>query len=659
MLTIWLMLCYVRMSWAIVGYDCSGNNLNITTVSLNEIGDCDTEQLTTMTEQTYIQLLQLSEFNYVDVIQCKVEIARTIHYCGMHSHISAVQNGINQYLETTTEEECNQMHQFGIFHAGRNTFLYGLKTNTTVTRPFTMAGKLNIDGTCHGADFSDPYGSWENVVVQATATITIRASSVPVRLEANKVILKSGTICGFQSGTCLDNEDGYTYWKPFPVSTCKFDQYDVLYEGLASKITETLNQQPTPSVFALTTKEITFAFTKTGEMPICGYTLFQTEHPKLFILETNKGNTFTTAKRTRVENFDIFTYINSKFVYIEKHIKTQMTTLYRNLLKQKCDLEKQVLTNALTLATLKPDEFAQTVTKLPGHMALVAGEVIHIIKCIPVNVQVRHAQECYNELPVTHNNRTMFLTPKTRILSNHGTQRDCSHVLPVMYEIDQSWHKLLPRPTETVPPQVLQPLKEPIWRYINPLNLATSGIYTQKDLNNLRDHIMFPAEKAAIINSMARTMTGKNIPSGTLSLMDMINEDTLNQIAENAATKFWNGFLRFGSVSAGLIGIFIIFRIFKTIVDTIIQGYQIHSTYGCGLHLCGAAWSSITHLLLHRASKHKYQVDADNDPEPTSVDCQTQTSRPDTAERRAAIRNLEQISLRNLLSKGEGVTSRD
>ncbi|XP_078051321.1 uncharacterized protein LOC144477472, partial [Augochlora pura] len=235
-------------------------------------------------------------------------------------------------------------------------------------------------------------------------------------------------------------------------------------------------------------------------------------------------------KKIVVETFDIFTYINSKFVYVERHARTQMTTLYRNLLKQKYDLEKQVLTNALILATLKPTKVYLELTAggpaLAGRSTwpvvekgLTAGEVIHIIKCIVVDVRVRHTADCYNELPVANGNNSLFLTPKTHILTNHGTHRECSHVLPVMYEIEESWHRLSPRPIEVIPPQMLQPLEEPKWQYINPSNLATSGIYTQNNLNNLSDHIIFPAEKSAILNSVARTMTGKEIRSEGLSVI--------------------------------------------------------------------------------------------------------------------------------------------
>jgi len=48
----------------------------------------------------------------------------------------------------------------------------------------------------------------------------------------------------------------------------------------------------------------------------------QTEDPKLFILETQRGRTFKIrSKISKINNLDIFAYMHSKFVYIEKHIK--------------------------------------------------------------------------------------------------------------------------------------------------------------------------------------------------------------------------------------------------------------------------------------------------------------------------------------------------
>jgi hypothetical protein len=104
------------------------------------------------------------------------------------------------------------MHQDVTFSLGPETFIVGLKDNMTVTNSLVLAGKLTNDGSCQGTQYADPYGSWEGVVVlQATIKISLRSGTVPVRIEANKILQRSGTACAFNEGTCLDPEDGYTY----------------------------------------------------------------------------------------------------------------------------------------------------------------------------------------------------------------------------------------------------------------------------------------------------------------------------------------------------------------------------------------------------------------------------------------------------------------
>ena len=86
--------------------------------------------------------------------------------------------------------------------------------------------------------------------------------------------------------------------------------------------------------------------------------MIRTEHPKLLILEITPGTSTLQNKKPLVQNMDLFTYINSKFVYIERHIRNEVNKLYHDVVTQKCKLEQQVFKNTLILATQAPDEFA-------------------------------------------------------------------------------------------------------------------------------------------------------------------------------------------------------------------------------------------------------------------------------------------------------------
>ncbi|XP_070167759.1 uncharacterized protein [Polyergus mexicanus] len=289
-------------------------------------------------------------------------------------------------------------------------------------------------------------------------------------------------------------------------------------------------------------------------------------------------------------------------------------------MEQKCALEKQVLQNALSLASIAPDEMAYRIMKEPGYTAIMAGEAMHLIKCVPAECRLRSVEGCYNELSVIYKNQSIFLLPGSRILTKTGTPKDCKELLPTMYKIYNTWYRLMPKPVESMAPPTIQPLTKPTWKYVSPTSLATSGIYTNEDLDRLRDHIMFPMEKPSMLNTIARGTMGQEIPAGSLSLINLFDEKMLDQIAESAGmggiyniwTRLWKGFITFGSASAGILAIFMVIRLAKLIVDTIIHDYALHSIYGWSLHLLGAIWTSVTNLLLYMGTPNK-RSDRGND----------------------------------------------
>ncbi|KMQ89865.1 hypothetical protein RF55_10448 [Lasius niger] len=438
-------LIFVSPICALIGFDCGGQHLNITFVSLLDVGECNLNYRKPNISNVCVQLLQLSDYNHAKAIQCKVEISRSIYYCGMHSHVSVDHNGKADYIHETGYTLCLRKFQDKTFSLGAGNVIHGLKANQTSFHSLTLAGRISNDGSCKGTQYSDPYGTLDEVVIQAVVKISLRTSHAPVQLNSGKIILKSGTVCVLSESFCLDSDDGYTYWKPIPTSSCNFHQYDVFYEGSATKITDDSINPSAPVIYSLTTQDATFALTKTKEQPLCGYTLLRTEHPKLFILETKKGDTFANRGIILVDNLDIF-----------------------------------------------------------------------------------------------------------------------------------------------------------------------AGIYSEQDIQKLRDHIMFPAEKPALLNTIARGLSGHPIDTDAVSVYNLLDEASLNKITENAVSRIWNGFVTFGSATAGLFGILIIVRIVKIIIDASIHGYALHSAYGWSMHLLGAIWSSLTHLLLHLA---RGPVNRNNDDE--------------------------------------------
>lgn len=73
------------------------------------------------------------------------------------------------------------------------------------------------------------------------------------------------------------------------------------------------------------------------------------------------------------------------------------------------------------------------------------------------------------------------------------------------------------------------------WKYISPNSVATNGICTEKDINDLRD--MFPVVRTAILNDMAREMNGQPIADHDESILKLFNDNAMMKIAASAWTR--------------------------------------------------------------------------------------------------------------------------
>lgn len=264
-------------------------------------------------------------------------------------------------------------------------------------------------------------------------------------------------------------------------------------------------------------------------------------------------------------------------------------------------------------------------------MAVVSGEVMHVIKCVPTAVKRRETKECYQELPVLRGNTSMFMSPKSHILLKTGTQIDCNPYVPVMYLLQGTWYKITPQAASTLPPNELQPSTSHTWTYSNPADLATTGIYSLHELNQLRDHIMFPAERPAVLNTIARSFTGQQLNRQGVSFINLLDEESLQKIAASTWSRLWGWFTGFGTFSAGMFGCWVVFKLLKFILDTALHGYALHQVYGWSIHLLGSLWDSVTNTLIHLKNLRKSNV---NSIEPGD-DTEKQTSE--------AVEEIEQV----------------
>ena len=212
-------------------------------------------------------------------------------------------------------------------------------------------------------------------------------------------------------------------------------------------------------------------------------------------------------------------------------------------------------------------------------------------------MKIAHLPYCFDQLPVLVQNETWFLTPKTHILTRKARQIDCNGIIPAYYKINNNWIKFLPKPTNAESPRVVRPNTEIEWIYKNIESLATSGVYSREDSKKLHENLIFPIEKSALLNTIARQMTNEEDFQGD-AIKGLLTDNKIWHIITKGWNIIWAVLTSWGSVSSGIIMLVIIGQAIKLVFDAIIRGCTLHAVYGFSIYKLAAVSNSITHLFV-------------------------------------------------------------
>ena len=215
------------------------------------------------------------------------------------------------------------------------------------------------------------------------------------------------------------------------------------------------------------------------------------------------------------------------------------------MLDKRCEIAMEEMRQALTIAHLSPDLFAYSLFCEAGYMAHKAGEAIHVIKCIPVEVLIaNNTDECYEQLPVFWKDSLWFLTPVTRILIHKGTQVACNNLLPSFFKVNQGWISMNPKPVPVSSPKSLQIFDDEALTLDSGSSSASAGLYSAEDMSNFMDKLMFPIEKQAILNDVARSINMEPVHDQS-QFGNLISENVLESILAKKWKTIWSSALTF------------------------------------------------------------------------------------------------------------------
>nr|AQU42769.1 VP2 [Morris orbivirus] len=603
------MLVYVRCQN--VGYDCTSDQSNYTTISLIDIGDCHFEDDDITEEVTEIQLLQTRETRYVNVYSCLINLHYTINYCGMHSHNSLVKGGIVVETYSVSNEECLTMHKL------RRARIYGQEFqiesfNTTYTRWITLAGGIDHDGTCSRGIFNNKHGSYKDVVVHGQMSMLFSTGVAIRSVKGGDIKLASGIVCDSETISCIDPTYGYVFWNVKDLYPCAEDAYHVVYQGPATKVSTLLGKGRNgvarySTMFSVKEDDQLFTLSTVGDKEICRYHMYQTEHPRYLIYETR--NSVYPFKREPIptNDLDLFMYVNAKIMYITKGIERSMRNMYRALSTEICELERQQLKTLMTIGYSNPSHFAYQYMNSPGFTAISAGEAIHVIKCTPVPISPRSSEDCTLEYPVYYANISYFMSPRTHVLQKTGTPTPCADVLTPEYKIANKWYSFRKGMFPTHNPIVISPKSPPRWEGLDLGNIISAGIYTPEQIERVRHQIMYPQERRAINEIFTGSLNGDSISHNSLNYGILIDKNQLKSQFHEWWLETWGIFKFVGELGSIAFSFYIIITLSRAALSALFKLKALHEIFGCSVVLFTSIIDGLADYILHKNS-HKFSA---------------------------------------------------
>ena len=100
------------------------------------------------------------------------------------------------------------MHTTGVLKLGPQLIISNLRVNETSHHSVTSAGAIGINGECSGTQYSDPFCTWNNVVVQGSLKIKLSQQEGSVNLQTDRLHLKTELTCPLSQYSCIDEDGG-------------------------------------------------------------------------------------------------------------------------------------------------------------------------------------------------------------------------------------------------------------------------------------------------------------------------------------------------------------------------------------------------------------------------------------------------------------------
>lgn len=596
---------------ALIAYDCTSQGSKYTTVSLVSEPICTKTTHDVKTTKVTAQVLQRKTFDNIKLTQCLVTMDIVATHCGGFFGKNMIAAKYTQILQLT-RAQCEKMHTEGVFtdpmFPAKHFYIYNMRADFHGS----VIGS-NINGKCIGDTFNTrrhDIPTLRNVHVLAQIKIQLNNEIATLDKNDNSIIFPSGYRSNYNYLSAFDSAHGSTFWNnDIAEESCTNREVFVIFEESLTKTTEKLRNNSTKTLFLVPDFEHDrdFLFEVKGNTSICGEFAFLTQSISLFIVESSNG-IFKNRKEitTNIKNLDQELMVNMKISHLTFTTSTQMKELYASLAHEQCLIEANVIINKLSIAKLDAKNFGFAFFKAPGYLGTVRSEVIYLQECEPTNVTHRPTAECFQELPIWHEDKPKFMTPKSRLIIDHGEQLDCDPIMNNLYKIDSIWYNRINGQlirSQTPIELTLRPTSE--WSHTFDDKLAFTGIYSSNDVDNWKKGIKNPLNTPAELHNFVRGMKGDAAFPKHLSIVDSISEEDTTKLKAKIETTWWQKILGSNTGLAvmviGSLFTLHITGVIKAVIEMIINMMIVRKLYGwCNFRILFCCCNHIIGLLLHK-----------------------------------------------------------
>lgn len=395
-----LFLSVIGAANSIKVFNCSGNELNYTTISLVDVPNCEYHHRNPTRHNFQGQIVQRISYQTIQTYQCRVKATRFAQNCDNWSSSRMMKKNLVVYVKEMSRSICLEAINNRRYNYFGDLWVHDLKLNRTNLYSSTIKGMTGYSWECSGEDFEDEYGRYENSVINAQYDIAIHIMTGVLDLSSGHIKLPNRENCIYSDSTCNDY-DGYSYyWDVSRNHECDFSNFGIIYSGPLEILSYPNTHGPSYTYILLNTTTNLISLRKTNTRSICLREIYETNVDSIIIFTWE--HSIMTRHSNKPEALDISINLQylSKLTGVDIHMHQQFSSLFSLLSYNDCLLDRTTTILNLHVGYVDPIEFAYIYNKGPGATAITAGEVIHVAQCKPIFGIIRSTSTYYKEIPI-------------------------------------------------------------------------------------------------------------------------------------------------------------------------------------------------------------------------------------------------------------------